>query len=218
MSTIQALITRVEQELSQAAGSGVQLYADDRIANQIVAAFNLVFEEDWFPFYCDYFTRALDGTTGFITTDITVSRFRDIRAVWPEFSDTQLNQLPRGINPNNIIGSRALYVEGRANPTGQVRPFRIWPLSATGNVIIHGRNYPTTFALDTEILFDDDLMAFGAAWQYAADDGHNPAQITKFQKLFDTKLKQLQRDLCSNIPIKLDPRLINVPSEWQEIA
>lgn len=218
MSTIQALITRVEQELSQAAGSGVQLYSSDRIANNLVTAFNLVFNEDWWPDYCDWFTCTLDGVTGIITADIGIRRFRDIRGAWITNTEHRLPQLPMGINPNNLIGSLPMYIEGRGNPTGQVRPFRIWPKAATGTIEVHGRMYPSSFALTTDIKFDDDLMAFGAAWQYSADDGHNPAQITKFQNLFDTSLKQIQRDHVSNNPIKLDPRLANIPTQWQEIG
>lgn len=218
MSTIQSLITRVERELSQAAGSGVQLYADDRIADQIVTAFNLVFEEDWWPFYCNYYQRTLDGSTGFITSDIPITRSRDLRAIWRSGSDKQLPLLPFGSNPYNYVGTNPYYVQLCNSPTGQTRPFRIWPLASVDDLVIHGREYPASFTLNTNILFDDDLIAFGAAWQYSADDGHNPAQITKFQKLFDTKLKQIQRDILSNLPTQLDPRMINIPSEWQQIS
>ena len=77
------------------AGTGVQVYAEDRIAEMIQHKFDVLFDEVFWPQFLTWATWTLDGTLGVVTTDLTdlVKRFEDVRVVFPENSNTALTCL-----------------------------------------------------------------------------------------------------------------------------
>ena len=77
MATLSTLIDRVADRLSMVAGTGVQTYAEDRIAEMIQHKFDVLFDEIWWPQFLTWETLTLDGTLGVVTIDLTekVKRF-----------------------------------------------------------------------------------------------------------------------------------------------
>jgi hypothetical protein len=211
------LILRTEQSLSQVAGTGTQLYAEDRIANYLQQVFNFVFKETWWEDYMQWFERTLDGSQGVVTTKLDdIAEWDDIRRVFHEDSDVPLRVLPSNINPFRIGGSAQA---GSTTPryysrhADDDRLVQFWPKNATGKVYIHARVHPGDFTLDSDVKMDSNLLVNGAAYQYAEDDGTNPGAIQKFQNLFESRLRQLRRER-NKTAVELDPHSGTIPLDW----
>ena len=197
-----------------AAGQGVQLYAEDRIAEMIQHKFDVLFEEIFWPQFCTWAQYTLDGTLGIITTDLTtlVKRFEDIQVIYPENSNQSLPKLsPSTSNPFELSGTTPVAYEalGPTDTNKTSRVFQIWPKAATGDVILRFRTKPDTFTANTTVDFDEQVLILGAAFDYAEDDGTNPNATQKFQNLFESRFIQLKNTFNSG-PISLDP-LTTIP-------
>jgi hypothetical protein len=204
-STLSQLITRVQERISQAAGSGIQIYAEDRVAEMIWHKFETIFDTRFWPDYSTWETMTLDGTLGVVTTDLTdkIKRFEDIGIIYPEDSDTPLTRVtPFSMNPNNIGGTSArVYESYMATDTSKV--FRVWPRASTGNLEVFYRTKPDQFVAEDEILFDEQALILGAAWDYLEDDGTNPNASSKMERLYLDRVDQISKNL-DNDPIALD--------------
>jgi len=209
MSTLTQLITRTADRLSMVAGTGVQTYAEDRIAEMIQHKFDVMFEEVFWPQFLSWTTFTLDGTLGVVTADLTdtLKRFEDIRVIYPDNSNSALTKLAAlTTNPNTLSGTTPIHFES-LGPTATnkiTKVFNIWPKTATGNVDIQYRTKPTTFIGTDEIDFDDQALILGATFDYLEDDGTNPNATQKFQLLFEARVKQL-KNTFNSAPISLDP-------------
>ncbi len=191
------------------AGTGVQIYADDRIAEMIQHKFDVLFLEEFWPQFSEWATWTLDGTLGVVTTDLTdlVKKYEDIDVIFPENSNKALTKLtPNTTNPFQLSGTTPIHIEGLGpNATNKVtRVFNVWPKSATGDLNSHYRTRPDTFNPEDEIDFDDQALILGATYDYLEDDGTNPNATQKFLGLFNDRVKQLKDDFNSG-PISLDP-------------
>ena len=90
------LVTQIEKRLRIVAGVAAQLYAEDALLHSVQTSFDRLFKIRWWPMYSEYATWTLDGTTGQVTTDITllVKSFTDIRRMWFEDDQSPLMRLP----------------------------------------------------------------------------------------------------------------------------
>jgi len=191
------------------AGTGVQTYAEDRIAEMIQHKFDVLFEEVFWPQFLTWATWTLDGTLGVITTDVTalLKRFEDIRVVFPTGSNTPLTKMsPLTTNPFELSGTTPIHYEalGPTDANKVVRVFQIWPKAATGTIVVQYRTRPDTFVATDEIDFDDQALILGAVFDYLEDDGTNPNATQKFQFLFEARVTQL-KNTFNSAPISLDP-------------
>ena len=191
------------------AGTGVQTYAEDRIAEMIQHKFDVLFEEVFWPQFLTWATWTLDGTLGVITTDVTalLKRFEDIRVVFPSGSNTPLTKMsPLTTNPFELSGTTPIHYEslGPTDANRVTRVFQIWPKAATGTIVVQYRTRPDTFVATDEIDFDDQALILGAVFDYLEDDGTNPNATQKFQFLFEARVKQL-KNTFNSAPISLDP-------------
>lgn len=211
--TFSTLIQETIQKLSQVTGTGVQLYAEDRIAALLQEKFNFVFSELWWPAYMDYFTRSLDGTSGIVTATLSdIKRYEDIRYVWRDGYARPLPGVPPHMNPLILTGTTPKFVSRKRGDNE--RWLQFWPKTATGTVYITARVKPDEFTINDEMEMDSDLLVNGAAWDYATSDGTNPADIAKFQTMFETRLAQLKRE--NSKAIVMDERIGEYPLEWTE--
>lgn len=216
------IITLTEQDLSQTSGKGVQIYSETRIANYIQTSFDLIFKEMWLDGFCDWQTVGLDGVNGLPTSDMRITSFDDIGVIYVNGTERRLKLSTRSVNPNRFVGTFPLVADSRlyTSVNDTKRPFSVWPRGSTSNLDVWGRVYPrdanglpTSFGADDRVLMDDLALRFGAAWQYAEDDGTNPGQIQKFKDLYMKRVEQLQ--LASlTLPSALDPRMQPVMNEW----
>jgi len=209
MATLSQLIARTADRLSMVGGTGVQVYAEDRIAEMIQHKFDVLFDEAFWPQFFNWTQYTLDGTLGVITTDVTdtIKRFEDIRVIFPESSNTPLTKMsPLTTNPFELSGTTPIHYEALGPTFGNkiTRVFRIWPLTSTGDIVVGYRTKPDTFTLTDEIDFDDQSLILGSVFDYLEDDGTNPNATQKFQLLFEARVKQLKNNYNS-APISLDP-------------
>jgi len=209
MSTLTQLITRTVDRLSMVAGSGTQIYAEDRIAEMIQHKFDILFDKAFWPQFLTWAQWTLDGTLGIVTTDLSslVKRFEDIRVIFPQNSTTPLTKMSAlTTNPFELSGTQPIHYEALGpNDTNKTsRVFQIWPKTSTGTIVSQYRTKPATFVGTDEIDFDDQALILGAVFDYLEDDGTNPNATQKFQLLFEARVKQLENMLNSG-PISLDP-------------
>ena len=191
------------------AGPGVQTYAEDRIAEMIQHKFDVLFDQAFWPQFCNWSTFTLDGTLGIVTTDLTnlLARFDDIQVIYRSGGATAIPKLSvLTFNPFNLTGTVPLaYDSIGASDTNRVsRRFNMWPKTATGDIVMRYRTKPDTFIPSDDIDFDDQALILGAVYDYLEDDGTNSNATQKFQNLFESRVSQLI-DLHNSAPISLDP-------------
>lgn len=211
--TLEETITEVEILLAQHAGPSVQKYGGERISKFIQQAFDILFAEDWWPQFNHWQLQALDGSTGFATSVSDFASFMDLKAIYPEGNNRRLTKLPFPFNPFLMQGTTPIFIE----PYSGTKRFRVWPLQAVGNIYVQGRRKPATFALDSEIDFDEVCLQSLAAWKYCVDDGNNPMQAEKLQAIYDQRLLKIKGEINGNIPTDFDPRFAAVPTQWTEL-
>lgn len=191
------------------AGSGVQIYSEDRIAEMIQHKFDVLFEEAFWPQFCTWYTWTLDETLGIVTTDLTeiLKRYEDIQVIFPDASNTALTKVSSlTLNPFTLSGTTPIHYEslGPGDTNKTTRVFQIWPKASTGDIIARVRTKPDTFVSTDEVDFDDQALILGATFDYLEDDGTNPNATQKFQLLFEARVKQL-KNTFNSAPISLDP-------------
>jgi hypothetical protein len=204
MSTLSQLIVKVQNRLSMVAGTGVQIYAEDVIADMIQHKFDVLFDEAWWPQFTTFQTFTLDGTNGQVTTDVTnlIKRFDDIRIIYRAGGNTPITKLsPTSTNPFELAGTTPIHYD---SDTAVDKVFHVWPKTSTGNIVVQYRTKPADFTSEDTINFDDQALVLGSVYDFAEDDGTNPNATQKFQNLFETRVKQLKNNLNS-APISLDP-------------
>ena len=115
MSTLTELVTRTADRLSMVAGTGVQTYAEDRIAEMIQHKFDVLFEEAFWPQFLTWATFTLDGTLGIVTTDLTslLKRYEDIRVVFPESATGDIVVQYR-TKPDTFVSTDEIYFDDQA--------------------------------------------------------------------------------------------------------
>lgn len=190
-------------------GTGVQIYAEDRIAEMIQHKFDVLFDEAFWPQFTTWAQWTLDGTLGIVTTDLTdlLKRFEDIRVIFPENSTTPVTKMSAlTTNPFELSGTVPIHYEalGPTDDNQTSRVFQIWPKAATDDIIVQYRTKPDTFVPTDEVNFDDQALILGSTFDYLEDDGTNPNATQKFQLLFEARVKQLKNNYNSG-PISLDP-------------
>ncbi len=209
MATLTQLIDRIADRLSMVAGTGVQTYAEDRIAEMIQHKFDVLFEERFWPQFSNWATWTLDGTLGVPTADLTdiVKRFEDIGVIFPTNSNRALSKMKwLTLNPLTLSGSTPINYQAipTVNPIKTQKVFHVWPKTSTGTLEAYYRTRPDTYTATDEVDFDDQALILGATFDYLEDDGTNPNATQKFRLLFEARVKQLERSLDSG-PIDLDP-------------
>lgn len=212
--TMQQIITKVERAIYQSAGSAVQIYSQDILLDHVQQAFSHVFDLHWWPRFMVRELLTLDGVTGQTTVAPTyISDYKDLRYVYSGTYSTPLRVLPSTFNTQQLsAGTLARYISA----TPDAKLFKVFPITATDELLLVGRNRPADFAIDSEVPFDDLLMIHFAAWSYFTDDGSNPGSADKHQGLFESRLKQIEASEY-NHPIELDMTSHYIPDRWGEL-
>lgn len=202
MATLRDLINRTSLRLSQVYGSGVQLYAEDRLAEMIQHKFDILFDEAYWDQFTEWYEWTLDGTLGVVTADLTniLKRLEDIKVIYIRNTLTKVTKLVSTTNPYLLSGTTPI---SYASSSNAAKVFKIFPATATGKINALVRTKPDTFGLDDTVNFDDQCLILGAAYDYSEDDGTNPAATTKLQLLFENRVNQIKKGMVTDIP--LDP-------------
>lgn len=216
--TVTDIVNQVIVELSQTPGLSTQIYASPRIQQLVEDAILLVTEEYWWPSLMQWYQVTIDGVTGKPTSDLTnssgsITRFEDIYAIYIGGSNRKLRTLGNDQNPYNLTGTTTLYIEA---DVPSLRPFKVWPQTATDAVVVRGRiSNVLPISNQTIVLLDKLLIAYTATYMYAEDDATAPGAIAKFKDLAQKRLDQLMT-AQQNAPIELDGRYPTSTDQWYE--
>lgn len=211
--TFDTLIQDVVRRVSQVSGTSVQLFAEDRIGDMIQHKFDVLYKDAFWPQFKKHADWTLDGTTGIVTTDLTtvVEEYSDFQALYPDDLPNPLTQLPEHINPTNLTGTKALFVE----PTNiAASKFVVWPKLSTGSIHAVYRLKPAAFAGVVTVDFDPQVLVLGAAWDYLEDDGDNPGAAEKLRQFFEDRRTKLISELTQGARIARNSRSVHTPSAW----
>lgn len=189
--TVTNLITKVQHEIGEVAGDSVQIYSEDRILDKLKQCFNLVYTKYGWPHYTEWMELSLDGTTGKITTNAfqNVKGPEDLLFITRAGENKQLGLLPSDVNPFVLSGTNIAYMSYLPVTDSDYgnKIIQFWPKTATQDVVVKARIYPTTFNSNTELWLDEDMLVYGTSWMILADEGLNPDSVDKNKELFDMR-------------------------------
>lgn len=221
---VSTVITDAQQELGEVDGSGVQLYSEDHILQRLRRTFDLIFKKRFWDEYFKWYTVTLAGSGGLISDNSLqyVKDFDDIKVIFRDGERQPLPRLPRTLNPYTLTGTTPLYYESLsavsdlANITKRIK---VWPLAATGTLIVGAREYPNVVGPGepivpaTTLYLDRTLLVHGTVWQCLASEGLNSEDTQKHKELFDLRYRELIKNLAKQ-PIATSNPNSNIPSDW----
>jgi len=210
MALVSDIVSNVITEISQVPGVATQVYSADRIRLFVENAYQMEIQEMWWPNYMYYQSVGVDGVTGSITSDLKgplsfIDDYGDIAVIYGPGTNRKLRELNQSINPTLMTtGLDTWYVV--PDYSVQHRPFKVYPITSTGPVLVWARQRNTLpLALTDDLKLDPLLLRYDACWMYAVDDGTVPAQVNKYQLLATKRRQQLKASLAQQ-PLELDPR------------
>jgi hypothetical protein len=217
MATIEQLITRIETNVSLAAGLDVQIHAEDALVTLLRNYYNAFFDYAWWEDYLITETLTLDGTTGTVTSDLTnkIRRFKDIYAV---YYSTEVRPLPKkqnNVNPS-LITKRC--IGPTPDPT---KVFKIYPIdtpTADIHIIYRTRIADEVWELpevSTEINMDDELLVAAVSHHYLVTEGSNPDEAETYKGMMTSRLSQLTKAELSHAMSKSSQRT-SFPLDWEQ--
>ena len=197
--TLQNLTQQTIRKLSLYSGVDVQIYAEDRIADMIVDAYNELIEERFWTDCMQWNEFNLSGSLGIVNENVStyIKDFNDIECIFSEYNKRQ--QLRKAHNttiPQTIDGTVPQLYTKSTNPN---KIFAVIPYNATGKIYVRSRSKITTFYPQDIVPFDKLALIYKVCWQYTVDDGSNPAEQQKFLKLFEDRMKELRANDTSGV-------------------
>lgn len=215
-TTVAEAITQIARNMSLVAGTNMTPYSPETAMAMLDLTHQMIRDEQEWHDFNGTFNRVLDGVTGTITEGITtVSDPKDINRIYHESSMTPLPKV--SLYNNKLISTTLIgfdFLSRAEDPGPAYKLVVFYPIILTGNVRIEADLSFDMYNPATVIPVDWWLHVLGASWQWAMDDGTNPAQITKYETLYNMRLKQV-KGKENNQPISLDPYAA-IPDIWFE--
>lgn len=204
------IVEAVYTELSVAGGVNTQVYGDDKMLLKLQHKFDVLFDRLWWPQFMVYGeSMPLDGTTGEVTTTLTskIKRWYDLQAVFHENDPYALSKMPHNVN---IANMRRRCIA----PTNNDKIFKVIPITTTGNVYVNYRTKPADMVYGGTIEFDKMLLVHGVCADALINDGVNPDDAEKYNRMFAERFAEFARQ-DHNHSIPLDQYNSGIPTEWQ---
>lgn len=224
-ATLTDIVQRTITRLSMVAGIGVQVYAEDRIAEMIWHKFVMVRDELWWDDYMTYavLTQDADGrpTENVVRSlpltpvgdEIVIASYNDIQFAWRPNDRRPLKEMPKRQNPMAMMRSGSTLF--RCADTAKV--IRFMPYSVGMQMAVRYKISFDRFLPNDVVPMDEQLLILGAAYDYLEDDGTNPGQTEKFRNMFNDRLRQLKGDENER-EIPLSPQPYLSANGWQTVA
>lgn len=201
MTTIAELLERVQTRLFLLSGLDIQIHAETQLIEMLRGCYNTLFQDFWYPEFTYPMVQTLDGTTGQVTANLSneIFRFADIHSVLLGTSTTPLPFLSIGTNVSQV--SRTCV----APSTDPQKVFKIFPVTENDVVTIWYRkkladSVWTEPNLPAIMNFDDDVLLYGAVYEFLANDDSNPAATELYMKKYQQRQDQIRKAQW-NIPI-----------------
>ena len=215
-ATIREIVDAALTVVGEVSGPGVQMYEDDRMKDDAIRAFNMMFKKYNWDQYLDWFTVTLDGASGRITTDafIQIKDFEDFIAAFAAGHATPLPFKPKKENPNAMITAGTTVCAwgslNAASPAYRTRKLQFYPVTAVGQVNVLAKVYPlvppaVTFDWPQEFFLDKDLLVYATAYMTLSGDDLNAGAADIIRNLMEMKYKDVMASLAKH-PISVGGR------------
>lgn len=218
MATLSQIVQRCVTRLGMVGGTGVQVYAEDILAEMVQARFDAMFESMWWNQYMvgEVAPLVIGGVIGADALGILgINRFTDIKHVYYSNDTKPLALVPGRLNATNYMkqDSRPRFIE----PIAGSKVFRLLPFGTVDDTVyVVFRRRPETFQPDSDILLDDQALIYGTCYDYLEDDGTNPGATEKMRNFYNERLEQLNSSRNEQ-DIDLMPDEGKIPDYWQII-
>lgn len=227
--TIREVVDEALGVISEVSGSGTQTYEEDRMLQDAVRGFNMIFKKTFWSQYCQWFRLTLDGALGIVTTDDlqNVKDMEDFGSVHRDGERRMLPRLSRKLNPFTLnTGTQVAYWDllNFRDTNYAKRRLQFYPQASTGLVNIYARVYPVGSNQidvwkewdwdDTPMEFDKDLLVNATAYACLVRDGLNPDATDDARERMEQRYKDIRGALASQ-PISITG-FGGVPMIWQD--
>lgn len=197
--TLQNLTQKVIKKLSLYSGTDVQIYAEDRIADMIIDAYNVLIDERFWNDCMFWHEYNLIGENGVVaeTVNTDIKNFNDIECIFSEYNNRhQLRKAHNTTIPQTVEGNiPQLYTRS----TNSNKVFAVIPYNSTGKLYVRARHRATALYPQDEVPFDSLALVYKVCWEYTADDGANQAEQAKFKQLFEQRMQELRNNDTSGV-------------------
>lgn len=217
--TVDDAIREVAQNCSLVNGSGMSPYSDTMIISLLQQAHEFIIgEQVWSDAILKY-NRVLDGTTGRITVGIPSTEVNNSKKIIRVYHESSSKPIPRVSGYLNSLINTARFGWERialAQDSGAQRMLvQFYPLTLTGSVQFWAKaTYDLSSDREMQVPIDFWTHVWRASWQYAVNDGTNPAQIDSYKNNYNESLRLIKGDE-NDAPTQLDPFAIQ-PDQWYE--
>lgn len=215
--TIRTIVDEALGVISEVGGAGTETYEEDRMFQDAIRGFNMVFKKTFWPQYCNWFQLELDGTLGIVKTDDlqNVLEFEDFYGAYRDGERRALPRLSRKQNPFSLItGSQARYWDylNFRNQYYTKRRLQFYPKESIGFVNILAREYPVGPNQidvwkawdwsDTPMEIDKDLLVYATSYAALSRDGLNSEAAADAREMMEQRYRDLRSALSSQ-PIEI---------------
>lgn len=224
-ATIREIVDDALEFVGEVAGVGTQQFAEDRMFNDAVRAFNMLFKKyDWHQFRT-WFRLSLDGVLGQVTTDDLwpVRDFEDFVAVYRDGETCPVPVLPKQTNPFMLKGALVRYWTSlhSTNANYVKRKLLFYPVASIGFVNILAKIYPLV-PVDPAIVpqwdwndtmdLDRDMLVYATAFITLVGDDLNASAADMAKTLMEGRFSDITAKLGSHaIPLTgASP----IPNQW----
>lgn len=212
--TLYDLVQRTVTRLSMVSGIGVQVYAEDRIAEMIWHKWLMVRDELWWDDLMRYAVLTQDANGRPMENvvrqlplspngdEIVINDYNDIQHVWRNDVRRPLSEMALRSNPAGMLKQGSTLF--RTPDTQKV--IRFAPIMPGKKMVVRYKVWHEYFQPDDIVPMDDQLIILGAVYDYLEDDGTNAGQTEKFRNMFNDRLRQMKsRDNAREIGLTPAP-------------
>ena len=224
-ATIREIVNAALTVVGEVTGPGVQLYEDDRMKDDAIRAFNMMFKKYNWHQYLQWFSITLDGLTGkpVETPFKRVMDFEDFVAVYRDMETIPLPIAPAKMNPFSLASgstSQAMFWTSMnaTDPDYPLKKLIVYPPTSAGRLNVVAKIYPlgiNAINFDWQDVFylDKDMLVYATAFMTLSGDDLNAGAADTVRNLMEMKYKDVTAALASHpIPVRGGT---NIPFYWQ---
>lgn len=225
-ATIREIVDSALTVVGEVSGPGVQMYEDDRMMEDAVRAFNMMFTKYPWQQYLQWFRVQMNGLTGRIIEQpfAQVRNFEDFIAVHHDGCSQRLPIAPTRMNPFSLTasGAQAMFWTSlnATDPDYVKRKLLFYPATATGYVNVLARIYPLVppkiqFDWTDVFYLDKDMLVYATAFMTLSGDDLNAGAADVIRNMMEMKYKDITAALGNHpIPVRSDS---SIPFQWQTV-
>lgn len=219
-TTMRRIVDDALSVLGEVSGAGVNAYSEDRMLNDAIRSFNLLFKKYYWPHMMEWFRFQLDGVLGVppANTFLYVKDIEDIYAVYRDGETHPLPSIGKNINPYALSYDtvKAWHFLPVTSPYYDNRYLQFWGKATTEYVNVVARVYPKANGVPwdwaDEVPLDHDMLVCGTAYLTLVGDDINPGAADAQRTMMEMRYRDVLAALA-NQPIPLRGHN-DIPTDW----